>query len=185
MLGVDLGKVAALVGVDYESTPKLPAPVLIGRLRHALATSSRLTAQFPTANLADRLPNRDRTSLALANHVVEIAVGYLAVAAGADFGHGISAAIPELELGREALATRSRTVQDALGDGPQPSYGDEIATFFGHATLHAVLERSTWHVVQHVRQQAMLLERLDIEPDGPLGAADFEGLPVPASVWDG
>ena len=183
--GVDLAQVAALLNVDYEDTPALSPDALIGRLRHALSTSTRLTAQFPTANLSDRLPNRDRTNLALANHIVEIAAGYLKVAAGADFDHGVSAAIPESEAGREALAARSDAVVTALARESSLSPSDEVGTFFGPSTLHAVLERCTWHVVQHVRQQAMLLEALGIAPDRPLGAEDFDGLPLPAGVWDG
>ena len=183
--GVDLAQVAELLGVDYEATPALSPDALIDRLRHALATSTRLTAQFPDANLSDRLPNRDRTNLALANHIVEIAAGYVKVAAGADFDHGVSAAIPDAEVGREALASRSGAVVAALvGESPL-SPADEVGTFFGPSTLHAVLERCTWHVAQHVRQQAMVLEGLGIEPDRPLGVGDFEGLPLPAGVWDG
>lgn len=183
--GVDLAQVAALLNVDYEDTPALSPDALIGRLRRALATSTRLTAQFPAANLGDRLPNRDRTNLALANHIVEIASGYVMVAAGADFDHEVSAAVPESEVDRDALAALSEAVCAALA-GKSPSRpDDEVATFFGPSTLHAVLERCTWHVVQHVRQQAMLLEALGIAPDRPLGAEDFDGLPLPAGVWDG
>ncbi|MCY3810598.1 MAG: hypothetical protein OXH15_02240 [Gammaproteobacteria bacterium] len=183
--GVDLGQVAKLLEVDYEATPALSPDVLIDRLRHALATSKRLTAQFPAANLGDRLPNRDRTNLALANHIVEIAAGYVKVAAGAEFDHGVSAAIPEPEVGPEALAARSDAVVSALLGGSPVFPGDEVATFFGSSTLHAVLERCTWHVVQHVRQQAMLLEGLGVAPDGPLATEDFDGLPLPSGVWDG
>ena len=183
--GVDLGQVAALLDVDYEATPALSPDALIDRLRRALSTSTRLTAQFPTFNLSDRLPNRDRTNLALANHIVEIAAGYLKVAAGADFDHVVSAAIPESEAGREALAARSEAVRTALAGESPLRPDDEVATFFGPSTLHAVLERCTWHAVQHVRQQAMVLERLGIAPDRRLGAGDFEGLPLPAGVWDG
>lgn len=183
--GVDLGQVAELLDVDYEATPALSPDVLIDRLRHALATSTRLTAQFPAASLDDKLPNRDRTILALANHIVEIAAGYVKVAAGADFDHGVSAATPDVEVGREALAARSEAVVAALPGESPLSPGDEVATFFGRSTLHAVLERCTWHVVQHVRQQAMLLEALGIAPEEPLRIEDFDGLPLPSSVWDG
>ena len=183
--GVDLGQVADLLNVDYVATPALSPDVLVGRLRRALSTSTRLTAQFPTVNLGDRLPNRDRTNLALANHIVEIAAGCLKVSAGAEFDHVVSAAIPVSEVGREALAARSEAVITALVNESPLSPDDEVETFFGPSTFHAVLERCTWHVVQHVRQQAMLLEALGIAPDRPLGARDFERLPLPAGVWDG
>ena len=182
--GVDLAGVAALVGVDYDPNPALTPDVLLDRLRLALATSTRLTAQFPASNLGDKLPNRDRTCLALANHIVEIAARYVTVAHGADFDHAASGAVPETELARDALAVRSGAVQAGLGQG-SITYNDAVATFFGPMTLHAVLERCTWHAIQHVRQQAMLLERLGIEPDRPLGEDDFAGLPLPKGVWDG
>lgn len=181
--GIDLGQVADLLGVNYDPRPALPPDILNRRLRHALATSMRLTAQLPSASLLDKLPNRDRTCLALANHVVEIAAGYLAVLAGRDFDHAISGAVPAVELDREALADRAGRVQDALTVG-RPWVEREVGTFFGPSTLHAVLERCTWHVAQHTRQLAMVLEGLGMAPDEPLGAADLDGLPMPARVWD-
>ena len=183
--GVDLGQVATLLDLDYSPTPALTPDILAGRLRHALMTSTRLTGQFPTTNLGDRLPNRDRTCLALANHIVEIASGYLEVESGTDFDHRISSAVPGVELDRGALAVRCQAVRGALNVGPSPFYERDVGTFFGPATLHEVLERCTWHVAQHVRQQAMLLEALDVTPDQPLGASDLDGLPLPAGVWDG
>ena len=184
MPGVDLGQVAALVGVDHDPTPKLSPQALIERLRHALATSTRLTAQLPAAYLGDKLPNRDRTNLALANHVVEIAARYIDVEDGADFDHAASGAVPPTELGRDALAARSLAIQRRLGHRPG-KYLAEVVTFFGPLSLHAVLERCTWHAVQHVRQQAMVLQDLGIAPAAPLGDEDFAGLPLPVSVWDG
>jgi hypothetical protein len=47
------------------------------------------------------------------------------------------------------------------------------------------MERSTWHVGQHVRQWIMLLGMAGIEPDQPPAAPDFVGLPMPSQVWDG
>ena len=183
--GVDLAQIATLLDLDYSPAPALTPDILVGRLRHALMTSTRLTGQFPTTNLDDKLPNRDRTCLALANHIVEIAAGYLEVESGTDFDHRISSAIAEVELDREALAVRCRAVRGALNVSPSPFYERDVGTFFGSATLHEVLERCTWHVAQHVRQQAMLLQGLDIAPDQPLAASDLDGLPLPAGVWDG
>lgn len=182
--GVDLAQVAALLGLAFDARRALPAPVLIERLRQTLATATRLVAQFPERNLADKLPNRDRSLLALANHIVEIVAGYLEVAAGRSFDAAVSAAVPKTELGRAALAVRSRTVAAALAE-QHPDAARPVDAFFGATTLHAVLERSAWHAAQHTRQLAMMLEGLGIEPDRPLAAADLEGLPLPAGVWDG
>ncbi|MCY3671844.1 MAG: NrdH-redoxin, partial [Alphaproteobacteria bacterium] len=58
-------------------------------------------------------------------------------------------------------------------------------TYYGAHPLHEVFERTTWHPAQHVRQLMLIHEMLGIETDGPLGAEDFRGLPLPEQVWDG
>jgi hypothetical protein len=50
--------------------------------------------------------------------------------------------------------------------------------------MHEVLERTTWHCAQHVRQVASLLEQLGISPDRPLSPAELQGLPLPQKLWD-
>ena len=180
--GVDLAQVAALLELPFDPQPALPAPELVRRLQHTLATALRLLRQFPAANLQDRLPNRDRTCLALANHIVEIAAGYLQVVAGRAFDAELSAAVPAVEYAPQALAERALTVQATLASPANPER--VVETFFGPTTLHQVLERCAWHAAQHTRQLAMLLLRLGIEPDQPLADADLAGLPVPANVWD-
>ncbi len=57
-----------------------------------------------------------------------------------------------------------------------------VETQWGHRTLHEVLERAVWHPAQHTRQVALFLERLGIEPDGPLTPEDLAGLPLPERV---
>ena len=60
-----------------------------------------------------------------------------------------------------------------------------VQTYYGPQMLHEYLQRTTWHVGQHVRQWVMLLGMVGIEPVQPPGAADFAGLPMPSQVWDG
>ena len=183
--GIDLAQVAELLELVFDAAPALPAPVLIERLRNTLATATRLVGQFPEGRVQDKLPNRDRTCLALANHIAEIAGGYLEVDAGRAFDTAVSAAVPAVELDRRALAARSRRIAAELARrAPGPRATATVASFFGPTTLHAVLERCAWHTAQHTRQLAMMLERMAIEPDRPLAAADLQGLPLPAGVWD-
>ena len=59
----------------------------------------------------------------------------------------------------------------------------------GHGLLRRrdaarVLERTTWHCGQHVRQLMMVLEMLGIQPDRPPSKETFAGLPMPDKVWD-
>jgi hypothetical protein len=106
------------------------------------------------------------------------------VAAGRDFDRAASGAIPAVELSRDALAARAGAVDAALAGTIVDAPTRPVQSFFGETTLHAVLERSAWHAAQHARQLAMLLGRLGIEPVGALSAADLDGLPLPAEVWD-
>lgn len=178
--GIDLGLVSEFLQIPYDPEPALPVEVLKGRLGHILATAARLTGQIPSENLTDKLTNRDRTLLSLANHIVQIAVGFVEMAAGRQrtvrAGGGT-------DLDREALAERSRTLEDEVAglvlDPSRP-----VSTYQGPFTMHGALERCTWHTAQHTRQLAMVLEGLNIEPDAPLGSDDLAGLPVPEKVWD-
>ena len=181
--GTDLLRVAGFLGLAFEPRSALPAAVLVERLVHVLQTAMRLMAQLPVERLGDKLPNRDRTLLALANHIVEVAAGYLVVEAGETFDRVVAGAVPSRELDRDDLATRSRYICEGLAARPSdPAL--QVETYFGPSDLHHVLERCAWHAAQHVRQLAFMLERLGIEPDRPLGATDLAGLPVPTAVWD-
>jgi hypothetical protein len=60
-----------------------------------------------------------------------------------------------------------------------------LPTYYGPQTLHELLERTTWHCGQHVRQWMMLLEKEGMSFSRPLGGGDFAQLPMPQSVWDG
>ena len=183
MPGADLDRVAEFLGLVVEPRKALPAEVLIERLRNVLATATRLTSQFSVERLTDKLPNRDRTVLALANHIVEIAAGYLLVEAGHPFDAEAAGAIPERELDPRDLAARSKSVRARLA-GLRPVPTREVETLHGISNSHRVLERCTWHAAQHARQLAFMLERLGVEPDRPLTSADLEALPLPVSVWD-
>ena len=178
--GIDLSLVSEFLRIPYDPEPALPVEELKRRLRHNLATATRLTSQIPSGNLRDKLPNRDRTLLSLANHIVQIAVGFVDMAAGRQStvraGRGT-------DLDRDALAKRSRTLEDEVS-GLVLDPARRVTTYQGPFTMHGALERCTWHTAQHTRQLAMVLECLRIEPDGPLGSDDLAGLPVPEKVWD-
>ena len=174
---------AEFLDLVVEPREALPVETLIERLVVVLATNTRLTKQFSVDRLTDRLPNRDRTVLALANHIVEIAVGYLLVETGHPFDAKLAGAIPERELDPRDLATRSTSVRARLA-ALRPAPTAQVETRHGMSNRHRVLERCTWHAAQHVRQLAFMLERQGVEPDQPLTSADLDGLPLPLAVWD-
>ena len=144
--------------------------------------------QIPTDKLALTLPGRDRSYLALANHIFEIANGFTEIANGAAFKGRIAAAQPEKNRSPEELARYGQGIIRALdlwfSDWPDKDCVADVETFYGTQSLHAVLERCTWHAAQHVRQIMMVLDLLDIPAKALLRPEDLRGLPLPKQVWD-
>jgi hypothetical protein len=60
----------------------------------------------------------------------------------------------------------------------------QVKTYYGDQPMHHVMERCTWHSAQHARQIMSVLERLGIQPEGPLTEADYAGLPMPRGLWE-
>lgn len=189
VFGQDLSDVARFVGLDYSATPELSPQELVERLQCMLRAALRFGSQIPADRLGDKLPNRDRTYLALLNHIFEIAAGLLKITGGASMTGEIAAAVPDLDRDLAALTMRSNEIIEGLdvwwGVREDPECARNVDTFYGTQSLHAVLERIAWHCAQHVRQLMMVLEMLHIPADDPLGAQDFERLPMPKDVWDG
>ena len=63
-------------------------------------------------------------------------------------------------------------------------YERRVETYFGVASLHYVLERSTWHIAQHLRQLASLMRDVDPSIMPEIDAKLLAGLPIPIEVWD-
>ena len=181
--GVDLEAVAALVGVSFRAEPRLPAQELKRRLGVALDIATLLALQFPPDRLHDKLPRRDRTCLALANHVVEIGAVLLRVSGGEPFDVDASGAVPDVDQDAAALRSRAVALASRLEDADLAA-SLMVETFFGPQPLHAVLERCAWHAMQHARQLEMMLTRLGIESCRPISADLLADLPMPQAVWD-
>lgn len=181
--GVDLRAVAELVGVPFQASPALPVAELKHRLGAAVKTAMRLVSEFPPDRLQDKLPRRNRTCLALANHVVEIAAVFLRVCDGAPFDVEASAAIVPTELGVAELRVRSKAVALRLDEAPVRG-SRMVETFFGPQPLHLVLERCAWHTIQHARQLEMMLARTGVAPSQPIPPHLLADLPLPQAVWD-
>jgi len=189
VFGVDLVKVAELIGLNYDGAPQLSADELVRRYERVLDAALRFARQVPVEHLGDKLPHRDRSYLTLINHLVQIAMDYLEIAAGADLSGRLAESLPEVNLAVDALGEKSQNAKRELNRWLQRADAAElqrtVRTYFGEQSLHQVLERCVWHSAQHARQLMMVLELLQLEVDAPLTSADFEGLPMPESVWDG
>ena len=182
--------VAEFVGLERTAVARLPPDVLIARWRTILALAVRYARQFPDARLDEHvLPTRPRPVRELAHHVFRVAEAFLETAeGGAEYSVRAANEPPRAALPRaadiaafgEGVAARveawwaGRGVRDCAAMVP---------TYYGPQSLHQLLERSTWHCAQHVRQLADVLTRFGIAPEAVLGAADLDGLPMPEALW--
>ena len=150
----------------------------------------RIVPQMPDAMLSTEVPNRPRSYLALAHHLFRIPEGMLEVAAGAVLTNDMLTGGPADDMRTGAsLGVYGQQVLTAMNswwDRKTDKTGHEtVQTYYGPQLLHEVMERTTWHCGQHIRQWFMLLGMAGISPVVTLNDAAFTGLPMPSSVWDG
>ena len=167
---------------------RLDVPVLVSRLMALLDSAAALTIQLPPEAWQRKLPGRERTHLDLAYHVSQVVVGFLDAALGGrlTFEH-FERKPPDHVATAADVARLIRSVAQALAvwwGANQSRLPAEIDTYYGRQPLHAVLERTTWHVAQHARQLQRLLELRGVEPRPSLAPALRAGLPLPEDVWD-
>jgi hypothetical protein len=189
-----LNDVAELLGVQERLEPNLHPAELVERLDIILSGAQRFIVQFDPAVLALNVRDRKRTLRTLGYHIFRIAQCFVAVAAKDVSGLRYEALTAEppadvvttADIARfgEDVRTMVRQWWAAQGDG---SEGEVLTTYYGPQTVHELLERTTWHCGQHVRQLMALLEQdygkaLD---GGAVPASVFEGLPMPREAWDG
>jgi glutaredoxin len=187
VFGQDLDEVARFVGVKVNRT-RLPVPVLVSRLMALLDIAAAYTERLPEGSLRTRLPGRERTYLDLAYHVPQIVVGFLDAALGGRLTYEHFERLPPEHIRTGADAARlTRSVAQAFAvwwAGNQARLPASLDTYYGTQPLPGVLERTAWHVAQHVRQLDRVLDLLGVHDRPPLPAALLEHLPLPADAWD-
>jgi hypothetical protein len=178
------------IGLNEATAPVLSPSQLIERLDLFLRTAIRIVPQMPDAMLSTEVPNRPRSYLALGHHLFRIPEGLLEVAAGATLTNDmLTRGPPDGMRTSAALGVYGQQVLTALHDwwdNKTDQTGREtVQTYYGPQLLHELMERTTWHCGQHVRQWFMLLGMAGIAPAVTLDDTAFAGLPMPSSVWDG
>ena len=170
---------AELLGIPYAAAAKLSPTELAKRLDIVLDSTQQLVQIVPEHHLDWRPPERNRTLRNLGYHVFRLSLAFVD---GMDLGE-----FPESWLLDQAPA--------GLRDGPAIArYGalvrGRIGGWFEGASprefervIKDLLERTTWHAAQHLRQLYALAERLAITPPGPMPTDAFQGLPLPDALW--
>lgn len=183
-----ISDVVAFLDLDEDVGPELTMQQLAAKLDMVLAAAARYVAQVPDDRLGDNLPGRDRAYRVLFHHIFNIADSTVAaLESGRQVNYEALTALPPDDMQTVAdIVAYGEGVRARVArwweSGPKP---DPVETYYGSHSLHEVFERTTWHPAQHVRQLMLIHEMLGIETDGPLGAEDFRGLPLPEQVWDG
>lgn len=181
---VDLRSVAQLLNFPYDDEPQLSPSALKHRLVALLKWLDDFSQSCPMDLHNLKIEGRERSLWDIVEHIVEISRIYKAVAAN-QRQFDASAA--------DANSTTHYTVLSVLGEinrlidqieQEKCNYDKELDTYFGHATLHWVLERTTWHTAQHLRQLEDMVLRSGMDTIPSLDKSLLTELPLPTSVWD-
>jgi glutaredoxin len=188
VLAQDLDEVARFVGLTIERD-RLPVEVLAARIPRLLDCAAAMTRQLPDTALDSPLPGRKRTNLDLAYHVPQIVVALLdAVAGGCLTYEHFNRKPPDRLTTAEDAATAAERVARSFGQWWLANAGAlplTLDTYYGIQPFDAVLERTTWHVAQHVRQLELLLHTLGVETQvAQLPVELLDRLPLPRDAWD-
>jgi hypothetical protein len=186
----NIAHVVKFLGLNEATGPALSPAQLMQRLELFVETAIRIVPQMPDRLLTTEVPNRPRTYLALSHHLFRIPEGLMEVAAGATLVNDMLTNGPTPEMNTSAAigayGQQVLTELHAWWDPKTDKTGKQIVqTYYGPQLLHEVMERTTWHCGQHVRQWFMLLGMAGITPVVTLDDTAFTGLPMPSSVWDG
>jgi hypothetical protein len=190
VFGQNLDAVAEFVGLQGRGMARLPPEQLFEKYGRLFAAAQRYARQFPPERFNERvIPNRDRYIRHLNFHVFRIGEAFLEAWDGVEYTPKIASSPPpeSMQTGDhiacygEAVWKRYETWWADLEDR---TLSRKFRTFFGEVTGHHLLERTTWHSAQHCRQLMALLQGMGIQPDEPLTAVDFEGLPLPERLWE-
>ena len=178
--------VAELVGIAYDEDEPLTPEELARRLDKFMIAAQRAILQVPSAHLGMKTPGRDRTVHQVGYHIFRVALSYRDTMEQGYlpeewFGEKPPAGIDDVA----AIAHYGETVRKSIAEWlkQNQAYEGEVNTYYGPQTIPAFLERTVWHVAQHLRQLYAFLELMDVIPEDPLTEADFAGLPLPKNVW--
>ncbi|MEX2642902.1 MAG: DinB family protein [Acetobacterales bacterium] len=187
--GQNTRQVADFLGLNLDHTP-LPPEKLVEKLDMVLAATQRMVVQIPVEHKEENVRNRKRTYRVLTHHMPRIAEAFLeAVEEGVFYTPELPTRPPGDDIQSFGqIADYAGQVRRRLADWwknlDDKSCKWTVETYYGSQAAHDLLERTTWHTAQHVRQIMLSLEGWGIEPDGRITMDDLAGLPMPEKAWD-
>ena len=179
---------AELLGITYKPPVQLSPKELAARLDRILESAGRLLAQIPDDKMMWSPPERQRTLRQLGYHVFRLSLAFIDAM---DRGGMPKAWLDELApddlttgpgLGRYGDLVRARIAGWFDGAG-HDEFDRMLQIYYGPQSGHDLLERTTWHAAQHLRQLYVLAERVGVTPRDPMPVDQFRGLPLPDALW--
>lgn len=188
IFGQSLPQIVAFLGLQEKSGPELSPAELYARLDRFMTAAIGLLPLMPAGRLDVHVPGRPRSYRALSFHLFRVVAAFLDAEEGTALAQAAFREEPAPDADMASVAAYGGAVQQRFRDWWANGDTDGarvLSTYYGPQSLHELLERTTWHSGQHVRQWMMLLELEGVTHDRPLGDADFARLPMPQNVWDG
>ena len=188
--GQMLDPFAKFVGVPIRGAVGLSPEQLYKKYEMVFAAGQRYARQFPTERLRERvIPHRERVIRTLCFHVFRIGEAFLETWNGAEYSVKIADNEPpdSMQTGDDIAhygASVWKRYEVWWGGLDDRTLSRVLKTYYGDTIAHKVFERVTWHSAQHCRQLIAVMDRMGIQPDGPLTSADLAGLPLPERLWE-
>ena len=186
--GQSTRQIVDFLGLNENSGPQLSTKELAERVDKFMSAALELIPLMPYDRLGTHVPGRPRSYRTLAFHLFRVVDAFLGANQGTKLVQTMFREEPGADADGATLVAYGEKVRRHFADwwaGGDTSPGKMLDTYYGPQSLHELMERTTWHCGQHVRQYMMLLDKEGIAHGTPLAAADFAKLPMPQNVWDG
>jgi hypothetical protein len=186
--GQSTKQIVDFLGLTEKSGPELSTDELAARVTKFMDAALELIPLMPADRLDIHVPGRPRSYRTLAFHLFRVVDAFLDANENVTLVQAMFREEPAPDASTAALVAYGTKVRDrfrAWWQAGDTAPSKTLQTYYGPQSLHELMERTTWHSGQHVRQYMMLLEKEGVSHHRPLVAADFAKLPMPQNVWDG
>jgi hypothetical protein len=186
--GQSTKQIVDFLGLAEKSGPELSTDELAARVDKFMSAALELIPLMPADRLDTHVPGRPRSYRSLAFHLFRVVDAFLDANESITLVQGMFREEPQPDADAATLVAYGDKVRSrfrAWWQNGDTSPSKTLQTYYGPQSLHELMERTTWHSGQHVRQYMMLLEKEGVSHHRPLVATDFTKLPMPQNVWDG
>ena len=186
--GQSTKQIIDFLGLKENGGPQLSTDELAARVDKFMGAALELIPLMPADRLDTHVPGRPRSYRTLAFHVFRVVDAFLDANENITLVQTMFREEPAPDADTGALVAYGEKIRARFREwwkNGDTAPSKTLQTYYGPQSLHELMERTTWHSGQHVRQYMMLLEKEGVSHHRPLVADDFAKLPMPQNVWDG